>query len=289
LRALKNLIIVVGLSGAGKSTALNTIADSGYYCVDNIPASLISPLLESDFSDDRVAILPRVSGQEECQALLTWLNSDAGRQLRPNILFLDTRTSVLVRRYSETRRPHPLFNPDIDSTIQDTIERERRLLAPLREIATYAIDSSELHGADLKRAVGAWLGENLGLDRKFRLNFQSFGFKYGLPIDCDLVVDVRFLPNPHYDPQLKPLSGIDKPVADFLAAIPDCRDFIGKYGDLIKFLLPKYKFEGKAGLNVGIGCTGGKHRSVYISEQLTKISLDSEIVVSVRHRDLGKE
>lgn len=289
MSSLKNLIIVVGLSGAGKSTALNTIADSGYYCVDNIPASLISPLIASDIKDDRVAILPRVDDKDECQNLLRWLTSEAGKAFKPNILFLDTRTSVLVRRYSETRRPHPLFNPDIDGTIQDTIERERQLLAPIREISTYAIDSSELHSADFKRTISSWLGGNLGGDRKFRVNFQSFGFKYGLPIDCDLVVDVRFLPNPHYDPKLKPLTGVDKPVADFLSTTKDCQDFIAKYSDLISFLLPKYKFEGKAGLNIGIGCTGGKHRSVFVSEQLARIALDSETIVSVRHRDLGKE
>ena len=286
---LKNLIVVLGLSGAGKSTALNTIADSGYYSVDNIPASLISPLLESDLQDSLLAILPRVSSVSECSAFMTWLSSEKAQGLKPNILFLDSRTSVLVRRYSETRRPHPLFNADTDGTIQDTIERERQVLAPLKEIATICVDSSELGTSELKRTIKTWLGDKLGVSKNFRVNFQSFGFKYGLPIDCDLVADVRFLANPHQDHNLRPLSGLDKPVADFLGALPECDEFINRYTDLIQFLLPKYKFEGKAGLNVGIGCTGGKHRSVYISEQLAKRELGSELVVSVRHRDLGKE
>ncbi len=286
---IKKLIIVTGLSGAGKSTALNTIADNGYYCVDNIPTSFISPLLSSGIKDELVAILPRIEDPQAASELLNWLNNKDGPGASASLLFIDARTTVLVRRYSETRRPHPLFDPEIDSSIQDTIERERKLLAALNEQATYTIDSSELASAELKRTIKSWLGETLGTSKKFRVNYQSFGFKYGLPIDCDLVVDVRFLPNPHYDPNLRSLSGLDKPVAKFLSTAPGAEEFINKYNDLIKFLLPKYKFEGKAGLNVGIGCTGGKHRSVYIAEQLAKFPVDDDTVVSTRHRDLGKE
>ncbi len=285
---IASLIIVTGLSGAGKSTAMDLLSDSGYYVVDNLPVPLLESFLNFSMqSGERfkhTALLLDVDSQES-RSLLLPLLKDPPASLK--IVFLDADTPAIVRRYSETRRPHPGFDPAKDRTLEDTIQRERARLQPIKEIANLVLDTSAFNVHALKRELRGFLS-TLGTEggRTMRINFLSFGFKRGIPLDCDLIVDVRFLRNPHFVDELREKDGRDPPVREYVFQSPEAQEFVKRYGELLGFLLPKYQFEGKAYLNIGIGCTGGKHRSVAIAEALSGTIDASNYLVSVKHRDL---
>lgn len=295
LNNISSLTILAGLSGAGKSTAIRALSDLGFYVIDNLPVALFRQFLEyaSAIPEKHVktAILPDIDSEAERDDLLNLI--DLYRRNNPNrveVMFLDCSTDVIVKRYSETRRPHPGFEPHIDKTLEDAIQREREFFAAFKMVANYRIDTSQMTVHDLKREIKGYVESILRLPGKpVRLNFLSFGFKYGIPLDCDLVVDVRFLPNPYFVDELRYHSGLDQEVMHYVLQSELAKQFLTQYASLLNFLLPQYVFEGKSYLNVGIGCTGGKHRSVVIAEELSKRVATQDYLVSVKHRDVDKK
>ncbi len=285
-----HIVIVTGTSGAGKSTALRALEDVGYYAVDNLPVPLVDKLVElvDGHSDvDKVAVVidarsvstgtesPLVAVPEILQTA-----RDAGHQV--DVIFLDASDDVLQRRFSETRRRHPL---DAQGHLHEGIEIERRLLEPLNAVATVRIDSSEMSVHDIRRKV---MHAYVGRRGEMAVTLLSFGFKHGLPNNADLVFDVRFLPNPHFDDALRPLTGRDQAVSRYVLRMDDTKEFVSKVQDLLLFLLPKYEEEGKAYVTVAIGCTGGRHRSVAIVEHLSAAFETNGRSVQVQHRDIEK-
>jgi len=278
------LILVTGLSGSGKSVALRVLEDSGYYCVDNIPAALLPDLVGN----------LRDSGQEKVAVSIDARTAAAGRGLADlpqylagmtrygvdlRMIFLDAKTDTLIKRYSETRRRHPL--DDGTATVSEYIARERELLADLHTLAHH-IDTSELRPSTLRD----WLFDFLKTERSsLTVVFTSFGFKHGIPLDADLVFDVRPLPNPYYDPLLRPLTGRDAPVIAFLQGMPAAQEMLADIGNLVEKWLPAYARDSRHYLTVAIGCTGGQHRSVYFAEQLAARFAKSADVL-VRHREM---
>jgi UPF0042 nucleotide-binding protein len=287
---INSLIIVTGLSGAGKSSAMALLADSGYYVVDNLPVPLLGQFF--DFSQGAVAryrntaLLIDVDSRESRVQLLSIVGSKGSRPENLKVIFLDADDHSIVRRYSETRRPHPGFDPAQDTTLKDTISRERSRLQPIKEAADLLVDTSSFNIHALRRELRSFLDSLGSVGRSsMRVNFLSFGFKHGIPLDCDLVIDVRFLRNPHFVEDLRHQDGRDAAVRDYVFGTPEASEFVDRYSDLLAFLLPRYQAEGKAYLNVGIGCTGGKHRSVAIAEALAKRADTEHYLVSVKHRD----
>lgn len=276
------LIVVSGLAGSGKSIALSVLEDSGYYCVDNLPANLLQQvtlyLKQSGYS--RVAVSIDARSRETLHLLPQQLADLRQQQMDVRLLFLETRTDVLVKRFSETRRRHPLSDDHL--TLPECIQVEREMLEEIHELA-HRIDTSDLSASTLH----GWIKEFIGLDRsRLTLLFQSFGFKHGVPLDADMVFDVRCLPNPHYEAQLRPLTGKDEAVIKFLAVdgnvnrmFDDIQRFVGDW-------LPCFIVDNRNYLTVAIGCTGGRHRSVYFAERLAQ-HFTAENQVLVRHRDLG--
>jgi RNase adapter protein RapZ len=276
------LIVVTGLSGSGKSIALNVLEDSAYYCVDNLPASLLIGLIESlageGNQDVAVSIDVRsgatLSELPEYLAQLRQLGHDV------HVLYLDAKTDTLVKRFSETRRRHPLANPN--RTLTESINQERERLAELASQGHH-IDTSELN----PNALRAWVKDLLSLgDSSLTLLFQSFGFKQGIPLDSDMVFDVRCLPNPHYDPVLRPLTGKDAPVVAFLRADADAKSMLADIRGYVEKWLPCFVRDNRSYLTVAIGCTGGRHRSVYFAEELAA-HFRTRRGVLVRHRELS--
>jgi len=281
------LILISGLSGSGKSIALNVFEDAGYFCVDNLPLALLVQLVEQMGAEgyDRIAVAMDMRGGCGVAALLPEqlrdLKTSADVDLR--FLFLHARDDVLIQRFSETRRRHPLAAGDI--TLEEAIASEREMLEDLAGLG-HRIDTSNLRPNALRAFIKefAALESNVGLT----LLFESFGFKHGLPLDADLVFDVRCLPNPHYDPELRVLTGLDEPVIDFLKAEPDAMRMLEDIGRFIETWLPAYIGDNRSYLTVAIGCTGGQHRSVYFAEQLAA-RFRARVRVLIRHRNLGRE
>lgn len=284
------LIIVSGLSGAGKSTALHFLSDFGFSVVDNLPVPLLHHFLRfASTQPDRysqLALLPEIATSNQLEELFSVLKASSSDFLNLEILFLDCSNEVIVRRYSETRRPHPAFDPFRDHSLVDAINRERNLLALFSERATLRIDTSALTIHGLKRELKRFSETLLPVPGMLRLNLISFGFKYGIPTDCDLIVDVRFLPNPYFVQELRRLSGLDEAVQKYVLEQEHTAEFLTRYQELLAFLIPHYIFEGKSYLSVGIGCTGGRHRSVVITEQLAALTASLELLVGVKHRDI---
>jgi UPF0042 nucleotide-binding protein len=267
------------------------LADSGYYVVDNLPVPLLGQFF--DFSNAAVtryrntALLIDVDSGESRVQLLSIIQSKGNRPENLKVIFLDADDQSIVRRYSETRRPHPSFDAAKDTTLRDTIARERARLQPIKEAADFLVDTSTFNIHALRRELRQFLDSLGSVGRSsMRINFLSFGFKHGIPLDCDLVVDVRFLRNPHFVEELRQQDGRDPAVRDYVFGNPEAEEFVERYTNLLAFLLPRYQSEGKAYLNVGIGCTGGKHRSVAIAEALAKRADTERYLVSVKHRDI---
>ena len=275
------LIVISGLSGSGKSIALNVLEDSAYYCVDNLPAKLLDGLVQflAQEGYERVAVSIDVRSGATLSDLPGHLSQLNERGIDVHLIFLDSKTETLVKRFSETRRRHPLA--DRDRTLPECIEHERELLGDIGDLG-HRIDTSELHPSVLR----SWIKDILGTgEAGLRLLFQSFGFKHGIPLDADMVFDVRCLPNPHYDPELRPLTGRDAPVVAFLEANANAREMLADIRDYIEKWLPCFVRDNRAYITVAIGCTGGRHRSVYFAEALAAHFRASRNVL-VRHREL---
>ncbi|SFI63021.1 RNase adapter RapZ [Thermoflavimicrobium dichotomicum] len=282
-----NLVVITGMSGAGKTVAVQSLEDLGFFCIDNLPPVLLpkfAELLEqSEGKLRKVALVIDLRGREFFSSLFDSLEMlEKIHGIHYQILFLDADDQTLVRRYKETRRRHPL-SPD--GTPLDGIVQERKLLEEIKGRAHYIIDTSQLKPSQLKEKIVAHYSQvgQVGMT----VHFMSFGFKYGIPIDADLIFDVRFLPNPHYVDSLRPHTGKDPEVYDYVHKWTETKQFLDKLVDLLSFLLPNYNREGKSHLVVGIGCTGGKHRSVAIAEYLYRMFKEKEHC-RVTHRDIKK-
>ena len=283
------LVIITGTSGAGKSTALKTFEDLGFFCVDNLPLFLLPKFLTlvRKSKVDKIALVMDIRERQFAQKGSDILREVENRGYKPEILFFDAQNEVIIRRFKETRRKHPLAEEG--RSITESIIKEREYLEEIRKLATQIIDTSSFSVHDLKRWIEARYKETAL--RRLNVHIFSFGFKYGLPHEADLVLDVRFLPNPYFIPELKALDGRDERVKNYVLKSEETQVFLEKIIDLLQFLLPLYKREGKNYLNIAIGCTGGKHRSVVVAETLTKAlkkMLDNpyEYDVSLTHRDI---
>ena len=285
-------VIVTGMSGAGKSMALNFLEDADYYCVDNLPIGLIRPFAQiamdgssSEYNKIAVGIDVRSApaGNE-----LTDLESQMDRTgIFYEILFLDASDDVLLKRYKETRRTHPLAGKEGD--VESAIQAERKLLLPLKKKAAYIIDTSKLLTRDLKKEMIRIFVEEKDYKNLF-ITVQSFGFKYGIPADSDLVMDVRFLPNPYYVDSIRHLTGNDREIIDFVMGSPESREFVDRYLDLLRFLIPNYIAEGKNQLVISVGCTGGRHRSVVLTNEIAfRLSENTAYGVRAEHRDIDRD
>jgi UPF0042 nucleotide-binding protein len=284
----RRIVIITGLSGAGKSNALQAFEDAGYFCIDNLPPRMIPAVMETaaqgNGGPDGVVVVMDIRGRryfgEELERSLDAVVEESGWERR--ILFIESDDRTLVRRYKESRRPHPAArNGDVLEAIRD----ERRVLATLREKADLVVDTSGYSALDARIRFKK-LAESFS--SRLTVSLISFGFKHGTPLDVDTIFDVRFMPNPHYDPELRPLTGHDAPVREAVLGQDDARAFLEKTSGLLSFLIPRYAAEGKTYFTLGVGCTGGRHRSVVIVEELARRlrESNSEIDLFVRHRDL---
>jgi UPF0042 nucleotide-binding protein len=286
---LEDLVVITGFSGAGKSTAMNVFEDAGYFCVDNLPPEMIRSLVElfahQGSKVERAAVVCDSRGGEYLAALASVIDQLAAAGVVHRVVFLTADEQALVNRYKETRRRHPVAP---HGSIATGIAEERALLEPLKELADAVVDTSGLKATTLRRRIA---DEFLPHQETARLSvtFQSFGFKHGPPRDADLVFDVRFLPNPHWEPSLRPLTGHDRRVVEYVARGDKLEEFYARIFPLLDFLLPEYKAEGKAHLAIAFGCTGGRHRSVAIAEHLAERYRESDdLWIEVSHRDVTK-
>lgn len=284
-----NFLIVTGMSGAGKSSVKKFLEDIGYYCIDNMPPALMLPFAQvcsrSDIKIDKIAFVTDLRGGNLFNELFTTLDAIKKSGFTYEILFLDASTKTLVHRYKETRRTHPLSAGD---TITDGINKERILLSDVRKIADNIIDTTSLSPSQLREELCSIYSKG----NKYKgiiIDIISFGFKNGIPMDVDLVFDVRFLPNPFYIEELKHKSGLDREVRDYVTSFPQTVEFEKKLQDMISFLIPYYIEEGKNQLIISIGCTGGKHRSVAIAERLGEFLKSKNYRTVIEHRDYKNE
>lgn len=292
------VLIVTGLSGAGKSTALHALEDLGFFCVDNLPVPVMASTLSACETGGvaRVAMGIDVRVRKFLDSAVDVIDSlRVPGQRDVDILFLDATDEALLRRFSSTRRPHPLshaLGPESTRAVAvlDGIRLERERLAPLRAQAKQVIDTTELSVHELRRRVLEVYGPGAGGQPRMSTRMVSFGFKYGPPVDADLIFDVRFMPNPFFVTVLRPLSGLDGPVRDFVLETQDARTFSEKTLSLLEFCLPRYEREGKSYLTIGVGCTGGRHRSVVLADSLSRdLSTRTGLRIDVVHRDIDRD
>lgn len=280
------MVVISGLSGAGKSNALRCFEDLGFFCIDNLPPQLLPKLVElctqSGSELNKIALGIDIREREFLPEFETVLNELIKNGYPIEITYLDAHDEVLIRRFSETRRPHPLAK---DKPVIEGIKLEREILKWLREKATIVIDTSDFNIHQLKAEIHRHFLEK-GRDKKIVINIISFGYKNGVPYDIDLLFDVRFLPNPNFVAELKPLTGQDTGVADYIQSIPQTTTFLEHFFQFMDFILPQYDQEGRYYLNIGVGCTGGRHRSVFIAETLGKHINQIGFGTTIRHRDL---
>ena len=281
-------LIITGLSGAGKSLAADILEDMDYYCVDNMPVALLPRFAELCLATrgryERVALVTDVRERENITGLVDALDRLWDQGLEYRILFVEADMQTIVRRYKSSSRPHPML---AGGSREDAVTRETAVLAPLRERADYIINTSGLTTAMLQARIADILPGGAAA-RRLAVTVTAFGYKYGLPMDADLVFDVRFLPNPFYVEELRPLSGLDKPVSDFVMNCTDARRFLEMLTEMLKFLMPLYLEEGKYNLNIAIGCTGGRHRSVAVACALADRLAEAGTPAARSFRDLEK-
>ena len=281
-----NLLIVTGMSGAGKSVVLNSLEDVGYHCIDNFPPKLLPKLTDlimgTSEHDVNLAVVIdlRSLDFDSIDEMLYFLQDS--HFVNVHVLYLDADDATLVKRYKETRRTHPLSR---DTNLLDGIHTERELLKPILDISDFKIDTTGVAAKDLKQQIITKYG-NIDNDY-FSVTFMSFGFKHGTPIDTDIMFDVRFLPNPFYIESMRPQTGLDESVYEYVLSFDETTTFLAKLIDLLQFLIPKYKAEGKSQVIIGIGCTGGQHRSVAIAEYLSH-AFESDYKTNATHRDIHR-
>ena len=283
-------VIVTGMSGAGKTTAMKTLEDAGYFCVDNLPIQLIKRFAEIAYDEqiqvDNVAISVDIRSGIALSQLNACLNDMKENGYQYEILFMECSDEKLVKRFKETRRNHPLSAKN--GRIIDGIKKERELIGFIKDEADYIIDTTNLLVREFKSELDKIFVQNMEYGN-FIITIMSFGFKYGIPRDSDIVQDVRFLPNPYYDEELRPLTGNDKVIQDYVMNCKEGPEFLDKFIDLVQFLIPNYIKEGKNQLVISIGCTGGKHRSVTIANEVYNRLQKSTYTVRIYHRDIGKD
>jgi RNase adapter protein RapZ len=283
------VVVVTGLSGAGRSTAAKCLEDLGWFVVDNLPPSLLSTMVDlgsrSQGAVSKIAVVADVRSRAFSSDLRTAIDETERRGVHPRVLFLEASDEALVRRFESVRRPHPMQG---EGRLVDGIAAERQLLRDLRGDADLVLDTSLLNVHELRGKVAAAFGE-AGDNDALQVTILSFGFKYGLPVDADLVVDCRFLPNPHWIPELRPMTGRDEAVREYVLSQPGATEFLDRYEGVLELVTEGYKREGKRYALLAVGCTGGKHRSVAIAEELAARLTAAGTDVTVTHRDLGRE
>ena len=287
----REIVVITGMSGAGRSTVAHAMEDHGWYVIDNLPPSLLIPLFDlTQSSDESIAVVIDVRGRQFFDDLNQTLAELAERGISRKIIFVDAADDVLVRRFESSRRPHPLQGSD---RIVDGIEKERERLRELRSGADLVVDSSQLNVHQLEKKIAELF--SVDPSASLKVNVLSFGYKFGLPVDADLVMDCRFIPNPHWNPELREMNGLDKQVSEAVLNAESVGEFLEKYLSLFNSLGQGYLREGKKYITLAIGCTGGKHRSVAVAEELARringSAIDAEHSVSAHaiHRDLGRE
>ncbi|WP_252229454.1 RNase adapter RapZ [Clostridium sp. ZBS15] len=283
-------VIVTGLSGAGKTQATRSLEDLGYFCVDNLPPKLINKFAElcsqSDGKIDKVALVIDIRGGVFFDDLFETLNYLKENEFKYEILFLDASDEVLIKRFKESRRSHPL-SPD--GRVLNGIIQERSKLREIKDRADIIIDTSKYAIRDLREKMNEHYGDNIESEKQLSITVLSFGFKYGIPVDSDLVFDVRFIPNPFYIPELKQYSGNDKSVKDYVLKQEETITFVEKLQDMLEYLVPNYIKEGKRQLIISIGCTGGRHRSVAIANEIHERLNKGNYKAKIEHRDVGED
>ena len=281
-----HLVVITGMSGSGKASVMKAFEDLGYYCVDNLPIDLIprfADLAKQSSEIEKAALVTDIREGEQLRKLPAIIRS-LRRQVNMTVLFLEASDEVLQRRFSETRRPHPLGK---GSTVKDSLSQERRMLQPIRALADLVVDSSHFNVHELRSHITSKFTAG-STDKDILISVVSFGYKAGVPEDADLVFDVRFLPNPHFVPEFRPFTGRHPRVAKYIRSFPQTQEFIDRISELLIYLLPHYVREGKSYLTIGFGCTGGQHRSVLISEEVKKRLAKAGYRVKVIHRDSPK-
>ena len=280
-------LIISGMSGAGKSQAADILEDMDYYCVDNLPLALLGRFAELCLASrgryERVALVTDVRERESIAGLLPALDGLWGMGLDYRIMFMEADVPTIVRRYKSSRRPHPMQEPG--GSLEDAVRREVSALASVRERADYIINTTGLSSAMLQSRIRELLSRT---EKRFSITVTAFGYKYGLPIDADLVFDVRFLPNPYYISELRPLSGLDDKVASFILERDEAREFMDRLASLLDFIIPLYAEEGRSTLHIAVGCTGGRHRSVAVANALAKRLAGRRENVTAAFRDIEK-
>jgi UPF0042 nucleotide-binding protein len=281
-----HLVIITGMSGSGKASTLKAFEDLGFYCVDNLPIRLIpgfADLVKQSEEIERAALVTDIREGEQLSKLPAIIRS-LKKQLRTTVIFLEAADDALLRRFSETRRPHPLGK---DSTVKSALSRERRVLQPIRALADLVVDTSRFTVHELRSHITQKIAGGSS-DKNILISIVSFGYRAGVPNDADLVFDVRFLPNPHFVPEFRPLTGRHPQVAKYIRSFPQTQEFIDRISALLVYLIPHYVREGKSYLTIGFGCTGGQHRSVMIAEEVKKLLAKPGYRVKVTHRDSPK-
>ena len=284
-------VIISGMSGAGKTSALHIMEDIGYYCVDNIPTSLLQTLYKlckdsSDKAMKRVAVVVDVRGNGDYEVMYDDLENFKKNNEGVSILYIDAKVDSLILRYKETRRRHPLTERLKDGSVAAAVKEEQRLLVPVKTLADYSIDTTFMSIKQLRERIISMFLENSS--NSIMITFMSFGFKYGIPLESDLIIDVRCLPNPFYIAELKEHTGLEKCIQDYVLDSEETQEFVKRLIDWLDYSLPLYLKEGKSELVVGIGCTGGKHRSVTIAELLDNYFMEKGYKCIVQHRDVKK-
>lgn len=284
------IVIVSGLSGSGKTQAMRALEDLGYFCVDNLPPTLIPKFAEAcgkgSEKVQKVALAIDIRGGEFFDDIYESFNYLSEQKYNYEVLFIEANDDVLVKRYKESRRKHPLAP---DGRIIKGVDSERKKLSRVRDRANNIINTSKLTARELKQKITEIYGKEGQLETELAITVLSFGFKYGIPVDSDLVFDVRFLPNPFYIRELKPFAGTDKEIKDYVFSFDETNKFVDKLVDMLTFLIPNYKKEGKRQLIISIGCTGGRHRSVAIANKIYEVLKEKSFTVNIDHRDINED